>query len=98
MAHHQGMSLLALDNSLFGEAMQRRFHSLPLVLATERLLHERRPTLFPAIDAETSGSGYRRTNLRLPVRQHRDAGLPAAPSLAPIGEYSRYADSVLSPP
>jgi cyclic beta-1,2-glucan synthetase len=97
MAHHQGMSLLALDNSLFGEAMQRRFHSLPLVLATERLLHERRPTLFPAIDAETSGRSGGKT-LRLPARPHRDAGLPVAPSLAPIGEYSRHADSALSPP
>ena len=26
MAHHQGMSLLALDNVLHREAMQRRFH------------------------------------------------------------------------
>ena len=97
MAHHQGMSLLALDNSLFGDAMQRRFHSLPLVLAAERLLHERRPTLFPAID-DASVPRYPTRNLRLLARPRRDSGLSAAPSLAPIGEYSGYADSALSPP
>ncbi|HYO90244.1 MAG TPA: glucoamylase family protein, partial [Pyrinomonadaceae bacterium] len=31
MAHHQGMSLVALDNLLNDQLMQRRFHSEPLV-------------------------------------------------------------------
>jgi hypothetical protein len=97
MAHHQGMSLLALDNSLFGDAMQRRFHSLPLVLATERLLHERRPTLFPALDAASVPRSPTR-NLRLLARPRGDGGLAVTSALAPIGEYSRYADSALSPP
>jgi cyclic beta-1,2-glucan synthetase len=43
MAHHQGMSLVALDNLLNGDAMQRRFHAEPLVQATELLLQERVP-------------------------------------------------------
>ncbi|HEX8492837.1 MAG TPA: glucoamylase family protein [Pyrinomonadaceae bacterium] len=43
MAHHQGMSLVALDNLLNNELMQRRFHSEPLVQATELLLQERIP-------------------------------------------------------
>jgi cyclic beta-1,2-glucan synthetase len=43
MAHHQGMSLIALDNLLNDNAMQKRFHSEPLVEATELLLQERIP-------------------------------------------------------
>ena len=43
MAHHQGMSLLALDNVVNGLAMPRRFHADPLVQATELLLQERIP-------------------------------------------------------
>ena len=43
MAHHQGMSLVALDNALNDEVMQHRFHSDPLVHATDLLLQERVP-------------------------------------------------------
>jgi cellobiose phosphorylase len=45
MAHHQGMSLCALDNVLNGDALQRRFHLDPRVKATELLLHERVPVV-----------------------------------------------------
>jgi hypothetical protein len=44
MAHHLGMSLLAVCNLLFDNAMQTYFHSDPHVLATELLLHERVPS------------------------------------------------------
>ncbi|HZK33951.1 MAG TPA: glucoamylase family protein [Bacillota bacterium] len=43
MAHHQGMSLLALDNYLNNNIMQKRFHSDPMIKATELLLQERMP-------------------------------------------------------
>src|SRR5437879_5852367 len=43
MAHHQGMNLIALDNLLSQRAMQNRFHTDPLVRATELLLQERIP-------------------------------------------------------
>ncbi|HLA09122.1 MAG TPA: glucoamylase family protein [Pyrinomonadaceae bacterium] len=43
MAHHQGMSLVALSNVLEQERMQNRFHSDPAVQATELLLQERVP-------------------------------------------------------
>ncbi|MBA2502218.1 MAG: hypothetical protein H0V27_04975 [Pyrinomonadaceae bacterium] len=43
MAHHQGMSLVALDNVINDAIMQRRFHLEPLVQATELLLQERIP-------------------------------------------------------
>ncbi len=43
MAHHQGMSLLALDYLLRDRPMQRRFMACPLLKASELLLHERVP-------------------------------------------------------
>ena len=43
MAHHQGMSLVAIANTLHGGAMQTRFHANPIVQATELLLQERPP-------------------------------------------------------
>ena len=48
MAHHQGMSLLAMSEVLFGHRMQRAFHAEPHVRATERMLEERVPlTIVP---------------------------------------------------
>ena len=43
MAHHQGMSLIAIANTLHGGAMRTRFHANPIVQATELLLQERPP-------------------------------------------------------
>jgi cyclic beta-1,2-glucan synthetase len=43
MAHHQGMSVVALANALLGGAMYSRFHAVPMVQATELLLQERTP-------------------------------------------------------
>ncbi len=41
MAHHQGMSLVALDNVLQDRVMQARFHSEPAITAADLLLQER---------------------------------------------------------
>jgi cyclic beta-1,2-glucan synthetase len=43
MAHHQGMTLVALANVLFDGKMRDRFHTEPMVQATELLLQERTP-------------------------------------------------------
>jgi cyclic beta-1,2-glucan synthetase len=43
MAHHQGMSLVAIANVLDDGAMRARFHAAPIVQATELLLQERTP-------------------------------------------------------
>jgi cellobiose phosphorylase len=58
MAHHQGMSLVALDNYLNGDVMQRRFHADPAVAATELLLQERIPRHVPVLDAHPEESVY----------------------------------------
>jgi cellobiose phosphorylase len=47
MVHHQGMSLVALDNVLHDAIMQRRFHQEPMIRATEVLLHEKIPQSAP---------------------------------------------------
>ena len=43
MAHHQGMTIVAIANALSGGRMQARFHAEPMVQATELLLEERMP-------------------------------------------------------
>ena len=43
MAHHQGMTIVAIANALFEGAMRERFHSEPIIQATELLLQERVP-------------------------------------------------------
>ena len=47
MAHHQGMSLVALDNAVNGAPMQQRFHAEPRVQAADLLLQEQIPRLVP---------------------------------------------------
>ncbi|MGE5755186.1 MAG: GH36-type glycosyl hydrolase domain-containing protein, partial [Planctomycetaceae bacterium] len=54
MAHHQGMSLVALANALLDEPMPRRFHAEPMVRAVELLLQERIPLDTPIIDPSES--------------------------------------------
>jgi cyclic beta-1,2-glucan synthetase len=43
MAHHQGMTIVSMGNVVHDGATQRRFHSHPLVQASELLLQERTP-------------------------------------------------------
>ncbi|MCC6192347.1 MAG: cyclic beta 1-2 glucan synthetase, partial [Anaerolineales bacterium] len=47
MAHHQGMSLIALDNFIHGAPMPRRFHAEPAIAAVEVLLQEKVPRHVP---------------------------------------------------
>ena len=48
MAHHQGMSLVALSNTIYDGIMRARFHRDPMVKAIELLLQERTPDAAPA--------------------------------------------------
>ncbi len=43
MAHHQGMTLVAIADALNRGAMRARFHAEPIIQATELLLQERTP-------------------------------------------------------
>ena len=75
MAHHQGMSLLALDNILNAAPMQRRFHRHPRVKAAQLLLDERAPggvpprmalSASPVAHSERAMDTVERTGLRSP--------------------------------
>jgi cyclic beta-1,2-glucan synthetase len=52
MAHHQGMSLMAIANALCDSAMQRRFHADSRVAAAERVLLEKAPRALPEWEQE----------------------------------------------
>jgi cyclic beta-1,2-glucan synthetase len=50
LAHHEGMTLVALTNALLADRMIERFHAEPRVQATELLLQERVPRNVAAIE------------------------------------------------
>ncbi|MDE8652797.1 GH36-type glycosyl hydrolase domain-containing protein [Novosphingobium album (ex Liu et al. 2023)] len=54
MAHHQGMTIVAIADALLGDLMRERFHAEPIVHATELLLHERMPREIAAAPAWAS--------------------------------------------
>ena len=56
MAHHQGMSLLAITNLLEDKAFQRWFHADPRVRATELLLHEKPVQIVPTQERPRAGN------------------------------------------
>lgn len=66
MAHHQGMSLLALGNFLVQDDTRRRFHDHAMVRATELLLQERTPVSMPKLEPHTDEQAV------LPVSQFED--------------------------
>ncbi|GMU21218.1 MAG: hypothetical protein AMXMBFR13_13110 [Phycisphaerae bacterium] len=80
MAHHQGMSFLALAHHLLDRPMQRRFESDPLFKATDLLLHERVPKVMPVFPhaAETAETprGTAEAELTLRVFKTPDTPLP----------------------
>lgn len=64
MAHHQGMSLLAIANLLADKPFQRWFHTDPRVRATELLLHEKPAQITPAQDVPRSAKASFMPSLR----------------------------------
>ncbi|EHQ90074.1 GH36-type glycosyl hydrolase domain-containing protein [Desulfosporosinus youngiae] len=72
MAHHQGMSLLAIDNVVFKNVMQQRLHSEALIQATELLLQERLPEatqIIPQPEDEYQVTKQRSKDLELEKNQ-----------------------------
>ena len=49
MAHHQGMTVVALANVLLDGRMRERFHAQPMVQATDLILQERAPRDVPVM-------------------------------------------------
>ncbi len=77
MAHHQGMSLVALDNVLNGDPMRRRFHAEPLMSAAELLLQEKLPRHAPIIEPHPEEGERERDERRL--RHEAETGAAARP-------------------
>jgi cyclic beta-1,2-glucan synthetase len=76
MAHHQGMTVVAIANALLDAEMRARFHAEPIVQATELLLQERTPRDVAAVRprAEEVAAGAAVRGLELPtVRRLRSA-------------------------
>ena len=79
MAHHQGMSLLALANCLLGEPMPRRFHAERMVRATELLLQERIPRAAPTVELPEGESALRPAGQEGPGAVSRRLTTPFTP-------------------
>jgi cyclic beta-1,2-glucan synthetase len=106
MAHHQGMSLLAIAHVLLDQPMQRRFMSDPLTRATELLLQERLPkkgaTLHPhaaevsaaarppSADVGSTMRVFTDTNTRLPEVHLLSNGRYHVMATHAGGSYSRW--------
>jgi cyclic beta-1,2-glucan synthetase len=80
MAHHQGMSLLALVNCLLGDPMPRRFHLEPMVRATELLLQERVPRAASPLDTSEQEAAPRAAGPGGPSLVSRRLTTPSTPA------------------
>jgi cyclic beta-1,2-glucan synthetase len=107
MAHHVGMSLVALANVLTGQRWQQRFHSDPTVRAAELLLHERVPRSLELQEPQTARADEALPDpeVERPVVREVDTPGTPAPHVALLGHwpytvmvshagsgYSRYED------
>ena len=77
LAHHQGMTLVALANALQGNRMVDRFHADPRVRATELLLQEKAPRHAPFARPRPDEAATRTAPVpTLALRRFRSAHTP----------------------
>jgi hypothetical protein len=92
MAHHQGMSIVAIANALNDGRMRQRFHSDASVQATELLLQERTPRDVSVAHprAEEVGTAARTTDPQVPDVRRVTSPHDSAPQthLLSNGRYS----------
>ena len=79
MAHHQGMTVVAIADALLGGMMRERFHAEPIVRAAELLLHERMPREIAAAPSWASDTKPRQED----PRARDDRRLAARPTRMP---------------
>lgn len=91
MAHHQGMTIVAIANALNNGLMRQRFHREPMIHASELLLHERLPRdiarVLPPLEEPAAPS-------TLPSdaeRGRRISGCPDGPPVSHLMSNGRYA-------
>lgn len=107
MAHHQGMTIVAIANTLLGGEMRARFHREPMIRASELLLQERTPrdvavarpraeeVRAAAVDAHSEGATVRRLTAPVagaPITHLLSNGSYAVMMTAAGGGYSRWRD------
>jgi cyclic beta-1,2-glucan synthetase len=87
MAHHIGMTLVALTNVLRNDIWQERFHADPLVKAAELLLHERVPRRLVMRKAQSARPAEARpeTDRNTPVVREVDTNETTEPRVALLG-------------
>jgi cyclic beta-1,2-glucan synthetase len=92
MAHHQGMTIVAIADALFDGAMRTRFHAEPMIQATELLLQERMPRDVSAAPqwAAEAKSGAREREIE-PSRGRRFASAHQATPATHLLSNGRYA-------
>lgn len=93
MAHHQGMTLVALANVLLGGIAQRWGMGNPQIQAVSSLLHERVPREVPVLATVTADAETPSTKRRVPSMQREV--LPGAAAVAPTHVLSNGRYSVL---
>ncbi|MCB4770469.1 glycosyl transferase [Ancylobacter sp. Lp-2] len=107
MAHHQGMTIIAIANTLLGGEIRARFHREPMIRASELLLQERSPrdvvvarpraeeVRAAAVDARSEAATVRRLiapTAGAPVTHLLSNGGYAVMMTASGGGYSRWRD------
>ncbi|HBO3986802.1 TPA: glycosyl transferase [Pseudomonas aeruginosa] len=92
MAHHQGMTLVAIANTLQGARMRERFHREPMIQACELLLQERMPRLVavahPRAEEVPSGAADPHGDLHAVRRMDPSAAAAPATHLLSNGRYA----------
>ncbi|MCB1469320.1 MAG: protein ndvB, partial [Rhizobiaceae bacterium] len=76
MAHHTGMSIVAIANAVFEGRMRDRFHADPVIEAAELLLQEKAPRDVPSTTIRTEAD--ERSDLRV-LEENFDTRLILAP-------------------
>ena len=79
MAHHQGMTIIAIADALMDGAMRTRFHAEPIIQATELLLQERMPRDVAVVRpwaAEVNSAAKMRDIVSSPGRRYVTAHQP----------------------
>ena len=92
MAHHQGMTVVAIANALLDGEMRARFHAEPIIQATELLLQERIPrdVAVARPRAEEVSAGAPVHDLDLPTVRRLRSAHTATPEVQLLSN-SRYA-------
>src|SRR5258706_13834582 len=93
MAHHQGMTVVALANVLHDGVMRARFHAEPIVQATDLLLQKRAlrdvAVARPRVE-EVGAAAHRRACVEPVFRTFTTTHPPPPPHLMPHGVYTEW--------